>query len=332
LRKAITPDARKQDATSKILEPFEPAPLFGKSSSATGVKSRPVSVNTVSSLTPVSDSEGSAQPKRQGYLKIPNEILDSVLPALEPTEAVIFLRLYRLSVGFNQTCCTVGTGGLRRACNVSESTCRRALRRLIELGFIRQLEVVNTKEIKGTTYQIQTDVNLKPVSKRDRCQSETGVTLTPNKYDDLKHNNHHQSKTLDDDDSPHLQEVKAAYSQITGNPWLPSDTEAYRENRIDQVPASKVKATMEAVKQRCDSRINSFNYFVKEILASADPSNSQSQKRELTRIMRRVRELKIGGQNYSMVDFVDDVKCACAREGVTFDNDWFNSLNSETHK
>src|SRR5262249_28870037 len=112
LRKAITPDTRKQDATSKVLELFEPAPLFGKSSSTTGVKSRPVSVNTVSNLTPVSNSEGSTQARRQGYLRIPNEILDSILPGLQPTEAVVFLRLYRLSVGFNQTCCTVGTGGL----------------------------------------------------------------------------------------------------------------------------------------------------------------------------------------------------------------------------
>jgi len=340
LSKAINPVLRKQEATTKILEQFEPLPLFGKSSpapsqpqdgltgdtQATGVKLRPVSKDTVSNLTPVLHLQGSTEPRKQGYLKIPNDVLDSILPALDPTEAVVFLRLYRLSVGFNQTSCTVGLTGLMRVCNVSESTCRRALRRLLELGFIRQVEVVNTKEVKGTTYQIDTGVNLRPVSNSDRCQSETGVPLTPNTYDDLKHNNHHHSTT--GDDSPHLQEVKSAYCQITGNPWLPSDSEAYAENAINRIPTSKAAATMEAVKQRTGARINSFNYFVKEILTSQDPRNGQHQKRALAKIVKRIRDLHVGAHNYSIVDFVDDVKRACACEGVVFDNDLFNSLNS----
>ena len=59
---------------------------------------------------------------------------------------------------------SVGLAGLMRACNLSENTCRRALRRLVELGIIRQLEVVNTKAVKGTTYQIETGVKSEPVS------------------------------------------------------------------------------------------------------------------------------------------------------------------------
>ena len=131
-----------------------------------------------------------------------------------------------------------------------------------------------------------------------------------------------------DDDSPHLQEVKAAYCQITGNPWLDSDSQAYSENNIGRIPATKVLAVMEAVKGRSVSRINSFSYFVKEILSSTDPRNSQNQKRALAKIMKRIRDLHVGAHNYSIVDFVDDVKGACAREGVVFDNDLFNSLNS----
>ena len=178
LSKAINPAARKREATARILEQIEPLPIFGKQSptpsssedsplidaTGTGVKSTPVSVNTVSNLIPVSKTRGYDEAKKSGYLRVPNELLDSLLPTLVPSEAVVFLRLYRLSVGFNQTTCTVGMTGLMRACNMSESSCRRALRRLIELGFIRQVEVVNTREIKGTTYQIDTGVNLKPVS------------------------------------------------------------------------------------------------------------------------------------------------------------------------
>src|SRR5439155_21878866 len=124
------------------------------------------------------ESQGCEQPKKSGYLKVPNEILDQVLPSLDPSEAVVFLRLYRLSIGFNQPTCTVGITGLMRVCNVSESTCRRALRRLVKLNLICQLEVVNTKEVKDTTSQTYTGDNLKPVSNSYRLQSDTGVRLT----------------------------------------------------------------------------------------------------------------------------------------------------------
>ena len=208
LSKAINPAARKRDATARILEQIEPLPIFGKTGRApssseepepdnpdTGVKLIPVSEDTVSKLTPVSNLQGSSERRKSGYLKIPNEILDSILPTLDPSEAVIFLRLYRLSAGFNQIFCTVGMASLMRVSNISETTCRRALRRLIELGVIQQMEVVNTKEVKGTTYQINTGVNLRPVSNSDRCQSDTGVKSRPNTYDDYIHNNHHHSKT-----------------------------------------------------------------------------------------------------------------------------------------
>jgi len=340
LSRAISPSTSKQNATTRILEQFEPLPILRppaaptkprQDNEDTGVNSTPVSGDTVSKLTPVSKTQGSAEPRRSGYLKVPNEILDQILPSLDPSEAVIFLRLCRLSVGFNQPTCTVGLTGLMRACNVSESTCRRAVRRLIELGFIRQVEVVNSKEVKGTTYQIETGVNLTPVSNPNRSQPDTGVTVTPNtvdESDDSKNNSHHHSPAAADDDSPHLQEIKSAYSHLTGNPWLPSDTEAYTQNPIGTIPITRAIEIMQGVKQRCGGRINSFNYFVKEIINGSDPGNRQYQKRALARIVKRVRDLHMGAQNYGIADFVFDVKEACVREGVIFDNEMFNSLNS----
>ena len=218
-----------------------------------------------------------------------------------------------------------------RACSISESTCRRALRRLIELGIIRQLEVVNTKDVKGTTYQIETGVNLKPVSNPDRPQPDTGVTVTPNtvdESDDSKNNNHHHSPASSDDDLPHLQGVKAAYSQLTGNVWLPLDTEVYIQNSLATIPVSRAIEIMQGVKQRCGGRINSFNYFVKEMVNGSDPVNRQYQRRALAKIVKRVRDLHVGAHNYGIADFVFDVKEACVREGVIFDNDLFNSLSA----
>ena len=101
---------------------------------------------------------------------------------------------------------------------------------------IRQLEVLNTKEVKRTTYQINTGVDLKPVSIPDQCQSEAGVTLKHNRFDDLKENNHHQKPKAPDDDSGHLNEIQYSYTQITGNPWVASDSQSYQQNRIREVP------------------------------------------------------------------------------------------------
>ena len=117
-----------------------------------------------------------------------------------------------------------------------------------------------------------------------------------------------------------------AYTQITGNQWLDPDSRTYSEQGIATVPPTRVIAVMQAVKARNGSRINSFKYFVKEILDSISPSSVQRQKKGLTEIIQRVRDLQIGAHNYTTADFVFDVKRACAREGVIFDNGLFNSI------
>jgi hypothetical protein len=87
-----------------------------------------------------------------------------------------------------------------------------------------------------------------------------------------------------------------------------------------------VKAVVQAVFQRADSRINSFSYFVKEIIASTEKGTVAGRKKKLASILHRVRESHVGSAQYSISDLVFDVKAACAREGVIFDNDLFNQL------
>ena len=77
---------------------------------------------------------------------------------------------------------------------------------------------------------------------------------------------------------------------------------------------------------RAECRINSFAYFVKEILATNDQRALGGRRKALAGITRRVRESQMGLSNYGMADLVFDVKNACAREGVMFDNDLFNEL------
>ena len=60
------------------------------------------------------------------------------------------------------------------------------------------------------------------------------------------------------------------------------------------------------------------------------PRNRAWQKKQLEKIVRRIRDNAVGRADYSTSDFVEDVKCACARESVAFDNDIFNDLMSST--
>ena len=126
----------------------------------------------------------------------------------------------------------------------------------------------------------------------------------------------------------HFALVRTAYEKATGNRWNKSDSEAYNENGIEKLPADKIISAMEAVARRTSAKIRSFNYFVREIVTLRDPRNRAWQKKQLEKIVRRIRDTSVGRAGYSRIDFTDDVKCACAREGLPFDNDIFNELVS----
>ena len=120
--------------------------------------------------------------------------------------------------------------------------------------------------------------------------------------------------------------VRDAYERATGDRWKKSDSEAYNENGIKKLPVDKIISAMEAVPGRTSAKIRSFKYFVQEIVTLRDPHNRASQKKRLEKIVRRTRDSSVGRAGYSGIDFVEDVKCACAREGVPFDHDIFNEL------
>jgi hypothetical protein len=122
--------------------------------------------------------------------------------------------------------------------------------------------------------------------------------------------------------------VREAYEKATGNRWNQSDSEAYVQNSIVNVPATKIVSVLETVARRTPTKINSFKYFVKEITAQPDPRNRAWQKKRLEKIVHKIRDISVGRSGYSMADFVEDVKCSCAREGVVFENDLFNELVS----
>jgi hypothetical protein len=92
------------------------------------------------------------------------------------------------------------------------------------------------------------------------------------------------------------------------------------------VPAAQIVSVLDAVVRRTPTKINSFKYFVREIVTPPDPRNRARQKKRLEKIVHKVRYISVGRGDYSMADFVEDVKCSCAREGIVFENDLFNEL------
>jgi hypothetical protein len=112
-------------------------------------------LNPVPKLNPVQPALGTISEPRakiepgkrvdlaRGFLKLPNDLLDSILPMLDPVDAVLYLRLYRLSHGFGQTYCKVSLPTLANRCKCSLNTARRGLRNLVNAGLIKQTGTVN---------------------------------------------------------------------------------------------------------------------------------------------------------------------------------------------
>lgn len=81
-------------------------------------------------------------PEVRGYIRLPHQIIDHLLPQLDVYEAHVYLHLYRLSWGFGNPTCTITNPGLARRCNLSERTIRNVTPRLRAKGLIDKVRVM----------------------------------------------------------------------------------------------------------------------------------------------------------------------------------------------
>jgi len=321
----------------------------------------------------------------KGELRIPNTIIDSLLPTLEPAAALLYLRLYRLSRGYRKDTCVVGLQKLATATHTSQRTVQRAIETLERRHLVVRAGANFGGRIKGIQFRVNVPADMnanlaimdttttvansatKPGHAKltSVARMTTLANLANNKDDDLLNTNHHQSGEEPSFPQPHrakpqeardareehntflrsdkasdviasganqsarmdhLAQTTTAYTTVTQNPWLQSDTVSYLKHGIDRVPIEKLKNVIQAVSKRAESRINSFAYFVKEILTVNDPQSQVGKRKALAAIVKRVRDSHRGRNGYSTADLVCDVKAACAREAVIFDNDLFNEL------
>lgn len=80
-----------------------------------------------------------------------NEMVDDLLPTLDPNEQVLYIRLFRLSYGFNPNYCTVSQSLLIERTGFSRNTVRTSLQSLAQKGWLRVADAGNRV---STTYLV----------------------------------------------------------------------------------------------------------------------------------------------------------------------------------
>jgi|WetSurMetagenome_2_1015567.scaffolds.fasta_scaffold67161_2 DNA-binding Lrp family transcriptional regulator len=315
LNRAISPIARKRDATAWILDQVEPLPQLIKPAVQPVPTRMAESAKSADSPTQAEKTDSDSV---KGELRIPYLILDALIPTLSPAESLVYLRLFRLAYGFNHETCTASIWKIGRAVNLSERTTHRAIYMLEQRGLIKRTGHVFGRKGGGLIFK----VNRPPIT-----NPKVGMNpkWTEDQQDSLIFDSEEQESSPMTP-NPHLQEVKTIYERETNNRWKPSDSAAYE--KVKHVKTEKINQAIIAAKTRAASRPNSFSYFVKETLDQANPSSQSrtARKHALKKIIDRIRYLHIGAHNYTNIDFIEDVKIACTREGVAFDNDLFNEL------
>jgi hypothetical protein len=325
---------------------FDPDPLANSNPVA---KSNPVAVQPGWNLLP-----GSKLPGGERYLKLPHAILDQVLPELNPAEAVLWLRLYRLSYGFGQTTCKVSLPVLAKRTKTSLDTARRALRDLCGKGLIRVLTHTNTGTKEGgTEYEVYEEIGgafrseerKKPASDNPKKQPpskfQPGSKLLPNKHDhdddDWKRKNHHHDAPVENSanrakgDGAHDEAtiiISSLYESLTGRRWTDKDTRELQ--KLTHISSGQIEQMVRTIHTRSTEPIGSFAYFSKSILSEVTTSkknhNRTTLKKKYEKLAREIRSAYVGAQNFKPSDLIAKLKTRCAQEGITWNNDIANEV------
>lgn len=175
-------DARKE---AQKQPPVETTPVIStpvESTPAVNMTSPPLEKLPAVETTPPVETTPAAIKK--GYQRIPNEVMDNILPTMRPAEQAVYLRLYRLSHGFNQRTCLISLPALALKCHLSESQTRFAVRNVEARGYIRQVRVEQGAAKRGIEFEVWTPMETTPV--KSAGVETTGMETTPNIIKNIK--------------------------------------------------------------------------------------------------------------------------------------------------
>jgi hypothetical protein len=85
------------------------------------------------------------------FFRFFNEMVDDLLPTLDSNEQVLYIRLFRLSYGFNRNYCTVSQSLLIERTGFSRNTVRTSLQSLAQKGWLKVADAGNRV---STTYLV----------------------------------------------------------------------------------------------------------------------------------------------------------------------------------
>lgn len=172
--------------TPAVQQPLEPQ-----------YRTSPVSSTTVvPNTTPVLNTPVNFDVDPGKWTGTPNDLEDKIYPTLDPYQARILGRVYRLTWGFHTDTCKVSIPKLAKTCGMGESKARRSIDVLESRGFIKQLEVdLSNKDrnARGVTIKMllpQAAVRGKaPVPNTTPVRRTAPVQKTDIKEKDFKENN-----------------------------------------------------------------------------------------------------------------------------------------------
>jgi hypothetical protein len=276
-------------------------------------------ITTPENKYPKNIEKGLRSSRDPGYYT-PNWIDDEIMPTLHLSEQVLLRRLFRLSYGFNkQITDPISIPKLAEKCNLSDKGVKLAIKALEERGLIIAHRDFSGNPLGGNRYEVFTQVMSIPETKSpgEKLPGEISASIKDHDHEDLKNHDH--------DQTAHERETRMIYQTITGNNWKKADQVAYE--KIKHIPVEIIEQGIRITLTRASTRPGSLAYFVKEILVIANPAPAQRgvNKRALSEIVARVRELNVG-RSLTIGELAEEVKRACARQGVLFDSDLFQEI------
>ena len=208
----------------------------------------------------------------KGELRIPNSILDDLLPTLDPYQQLVYLRLYRLSYGFKNSQCTVGLEKLSRTLNISHKSVQRAIEKLEERKLIKRTGAVFGGKHKGNIYEVIIPNTIAPQTtlvSQTTVASESSVVSQPNNkrhdhdHDSIKKNHHQSAHSKETEISEFENWMMTKYESLTGNQWTKLDRSVLSElgAEIQDVNTTDLDEMMLSIAQRASAPIGSFKFF-----------------------------------------------------------------------
>ena len=211
LNSALKPPARKpSDNLNSLLSQYAPAidvtnetpaPRATPAPNATPAQRTAPAQHETEPLHGAADEQHAAPAQQTtvaGFTRVPNDLLDRILPTLDTYDQALLLRLYRLARGFNSDTCRVSVPTLAKACNVSERQIRKSIVRLEGRGFIKRIEQDfgnKNLALRGTTFKILIS-DPTPARRTTPASSAAAASSAANKVNTQKENTQTHEPTV----------------------------------------------------------------------------------------------------------------------------------------